>query len=188
MKSFTARVAVTCAAFVLLAGTSFADDVQTDFDHHADFQSYHTYSWGKTKVSDELNADRIKREVDYFLHKEGWQEVPSGGQITLMSTDKIHDEKEAETMYDGMGGGWGMGWGWGGWGWGPGGGFGNETTTTRNVQSAHLVVDMFDSQSKKLLWRGVSQEDLSNNPENNRKKLHQDLAKMFGKFPPKTKD
>ncbi|MGC9159638.1 MAG: DUF4136 domain-containing protein [Terracidiphilus sp.] len=184
MKLRLLLVSMACAVFSLLPATLRADSVKTDFDHKVNFANYHTYSWGAVKVSDQFNAQRIKNSINAALEKKGWKEVPSGGQITIMATDNIHSEQEAEAYYDGLGGGWGMGWGWGGWGM-PGGGFGEMTTGTTHVRKAHVVIDLFDSSSKSLLWRGVSRAELSNNPNENRKHLHQDIAKMFKDFPPK---
>ena len=185
MKLRFAVTALACAVLSLVSVSAFADSIKTDYDHHANFANYHTYSWGTVRVSNELNADRIKRSIDTLLQQKGWKEVASGGQVTIMATDNIHSEQEAETYYNGMGGGWGMGWGWGGWGM-PGGGFGEETTSTTEVRSAHVVIDMFDPSTKSLLWRGVSRGELSNNSNNNRKHLHEDILKMFKDFPPKT--
>jgi hypothetical protein len=50
-----------------------------------------------------------------------------------------------------------------------------------------LTVDVFDSQSKQLLWRGKSSETLSGKADKNEKKLEKDVADMFKKFPPPTK-
>jgi hypothetical protein len=51
----------------------------------------------------------------------------------------------------------------------------------------HLVVDVFDGNSKRLLWRGMASRDLSNNSDKNAKGLNQDIEKMMKNFPPKTK-
>ena len=181
MKSRLLAAILACAAFSLLPAAVRADSIKTDFDHKASFASYQTYSWGNVKVTNQFNAYRIKNSVNSLLQQKGWKEVASGGQVTIMATDNIHNEQEAETYYSGMGGGWG-----GGWGWGPGGGFGDTTTTTMDVRKAHVVIDMFDASSKTLLWRGVSRGELSNNSDTNRKHLHEDIAKMFKNFPPKS--
>lgn len=188
MKLRSAFAVAVCAALLLMAASSFADDIKVDYNHHANFATYRTYSWSSVKVTNQLNADRIKRAMDSLLQQKGWQMVPSGGQVTIMATDNIHTEQEAETYYDGMGGGWGGGWGWGGWGWGGGdGGFGDATTTTNDVRMSHLVIDMFDAKSKSLLWRGVSRGELTDNPNKNRNRLHEDIQHMFKDFPPKGK-
>jgi Domain of unknown function (DUF4136) len=47
-----------------------------------------------------------------------------------------------------------------------------------------LVVDIFDSQTQKLIWRGKQSDALSGNPDKNEKKLTKDIAGMFKHFPP----
>jgi hypothetical protein len=45
-------------------------------------------------------------------------------------------------------------------------------------------VDVFDSHTKKLIWRGTDSDDLSANADKNIKKLAKDIETMFKKFPP----
>jgi hypothetical protein len=170
------------------AAAALADNVRTDYDHGTDFTQYKTYSWGKVQTSDPFYVDRIRQAVDQQLQSKGWQLLPNGGAVTIMATDNVHNQKEVQTLYDGWGGGWGGGWGWGRWGWGGGwgpGGFGTATTTTSNQTVSNLVIDLFDSSSKNLLWRGLATQDLSTNAGKNTKSLDNDIGKMFKNFPPK---
>ena len=89
---------LTCAALLLLCRPLAADNVKTDFDHHADFSQYHTYSWGKVEVSDEFNAQRIQHAVDRELRAKGWQQVPNGGQITLVVKDGVQTAAAARDL------------------------------------------------------------------------------------------
>ncbi len=80
---------------------------------------------------------------------------------------------------------------WGGWGavggarvYGPGV-FGNATTSTTNQPVGHLVVDIFDSSNHQLLFRGISDDNLSKHADKNTKNLNKNVDKMFDKFPPK---
>ena len=175
----------------LLLGSSIpalGDNVRTDYDHSANFTQYHTYSWGKVQTSDPFYVSRIKQAVDQQLQAKGWQLLPSGGSAMIFASDNVHNQKESQTIYDGLGGGWGGGWGWGGWGWGGGWadpGFGESTTTTSNQPVGNLVIDIFDGTSKHLLWRGLATADLSTNADKNTKSLNSDIIKMFKSFPPK---
>jgi uncharacterized protein DUF4136 len=90
---------VASAAVLSFSIRGFADEIKVDYNHHVDFGSYHTYSWNKIQVSNQLSAGRIKRAVNSLLQQNGWQEVPSGAQVTIMATDNIHNEQEAETYY-----------------------------------------------------------------------------------------
>jgi hypothetical protein len=47
-----------------------------------------------------------------------------------------------------------------------------------------LVVDLFDTKTKQLLWRGTSSDTLSNNSDKNIKNLDKGVEKMFKNFPP----
>jgi Domain of unknown function (DUF4136) len=185
---FQASAVLFCAMFLTGAAVPvFADNVRTDYNHQINFAQYHTYTWGNVKTSDPFFVDRIKAAVDKQLQAKGWQLVASGASVTIFATDNVHNQKEAETLYSGFGGGWGGGWGWGGWGWGLGnpGGFGDATTTTFKQSVANLVIDLFDGNSKNLLWRGLATQDLSSNANKNTKSLDSDIARMFKGFPPK---
>ncbi len=178
-------------ATALMGGsvTAFAGKVQTDYDHTVNFSQYNTYSWGKVQTSNPFFVTRIQQAVDKQLQAKGWQLAPTGGSVTVFTTDKIHDQQEVQTMYDNLGGGWGGGWGWGGWGWGGGWGpgFGTDiaTTTTTDHNVGNLVIDLFEGSSKKLLWRGLATDDLSSNDDGNTKMVDGDIKNMFKNFPPK---
>lgn len=48
-----------------------------------------------------------------------------------------------------------------------------------------LILDMYDAQTKQLLWRGTSEDTLSDKPQKNENKLDKAVEKMFKNFPPK---
>lgn len=180
---------------VVLMGSSmaaFAGSVRTDYDHTVNFSKYNTYSWGKVQTSNPFFVNRIQQAVDKELQAKGWQLNATGGSVTVFATDNIHDQQEVQTMYDNMGSGWGGGWGWGGWGWGggwgwanPGFGTGIATTTTVDHNIGNLVIDFFDGNSKRLLWRGLATENLSSNADKNTRMVDDDIKNMFKNFPPK---
>jgi hypothetical protein len=47
-----------------------------------------------------------------------------------------------------------------------------------------LVVDLFDTRTKQLIWSGAASDTLSNNSDKNIKNLDEGVDKMFKKFPP----
>jgi hypothetical protein len=177
------------AAALMGTATAFAGNVQTDYNHAANFSQYQTYSWGTVKATDPFFVTRVQNAINQQLQAKGWRLEPTGGSVTVFATDNIHDQQEIQTMYDGLGGGWGGGWGWGGWGWGggwgPGFGSGIATTTTTDHNVGNLVIDLFDGNSKQILWRGLASANLSSNDARNTKQLDEEIAKMFKAFPPK---
>jgi hypothetical protein len=61
---------------------------------------------------------------------------------------------------------------------------GTATTTESEYTVGTLVVDVFDGKSKNLLWRGIAQDELSDKPDKNIKKLGKASDKLFKNFPP----
>ncbi|HEY3927375.1 MAG TPA: hypothetical protein VGL89_03275 [Candidatus Koribacter sp.] len=58
--NFQIRVSILVALLIALATSGYAIDVKTDYDHHADFSQYKTYSWAKVEMPDPLWNDRVK--------------------------------------------------------------------------------------------------------------------------------
>lgn len=160
----------------LTAGVMLAS-IKTDYSHSANFGQYHTYSWIKAQAGDQLWADRIKRDVDAQLQAKGWTEVPSGGEAAVSAFGSTHNQQSLETYYNGFGGGWFWR------------GFGDDMATTQvvNTPVGTLVVDIFDGNTHKLIWRATSSNTITGNPEKNEKKLEKDVEDMFKKFPPQEK-
>jgi hypothetical protein len=171
MKSLQLFLPTLLAVFTVSA-IALAQEVKTDYDHHANFSQYHTYYWERVKTTDPLWENRIREAVDHALQAKGWQRVDNGGDIALTAVGSSHNEREYQTFYDGMGG-----WRWGG--------FGETTTQVENYPVGSLVLDMYDAHNKQLVWRGVSSDSLSDNPEKNEKKLDKAVDKMLDHFPPK---
>jgi len=158
----------------------FAVITSTDYDHSSNFSQYKTFSWLKVQAGDSLWADRIQQDVDAQLTAKGWTEVESNGNASITAFRSTQEQPTLETFYDGFGGGWG----WRGRGGFGGDGMGMSTTTTEDTKVGTIVVDIFDSQTKQLLWRGKESSDLGNNAEKNTKSLAKDMADLFKRFPP----
>jgi len=161
----------------LFAGKSSAQQVKTDYDRSANFAQYKTYSWEQAKTKDPLDVDRIKSAVNAALAAKGWTQVDSGGDVSVVAMEITRNQQTLNTFYNGFGGGWG-------WRRFGGGGFGEATTTTETYKVGTLVVDLFDTKTKKLLWRGTSSDTLSNNSDKNIKNLDKGVEKLFKQFPP----
>lgn len=174
MRSQKAVLALI-GSILFLVGASSAQQVKTDYDRNANFGQYKTYSWEQVKTKNELLVDRIKNAVNSVLQAKGWTEVDSGGDVSVVAIAMAHDEQTLNTFYDGFGGGWG---------WRGFGDFGDATTTTYTYKVGTLVIDLFDTKSKKLLWRGTASDTVSGNSDKNIRKLNKAVQKMLRRFPP----
>jgi hypothetical protein len=171
------RISMTAAfAAVLFSIPALAQKVETDYDHSVNFSQYHTYSWGHIHATDPLFEGRIREAVDRDLQEKGWQQVPSGGDVTVTAVAIKRNRKEYTTFYDGLG----PGWGWHGWGTGM------ATATVENIPVGTLLVDIYDTKSRHLVWRGLARDQLSDKPEKNTQKLDKAVDKLFSKFPPRS--
>ena len=128
---------------LLLARTSLAQHVKTDYDRSVDFGQYKTYYWEKVQTQDPLWVSRIKDAVNASLAARGWTEVASGGQVAILAIEITRDQQTLDTFYGGFGGGWG-------WRTFGRGGFGIERLDQGERRDelshwlAHTVRPMFD--------------------------------------------
>jgi uncharacterized protein DUF4136 len=169
MKLKTRLTLVTTA--LLLSALAVWAEVTTDYDRNANFARVKTYSWSKVMTQDSLWDQRVKSAVDSQLAAKGWTQVPSGGDVMVCARGVIRDQQELNTFYDGFGRR-------------RFGGFGTSTTTVDTYKVGTLIVQVFDSANKDLLWQGTASDTLSNKADKNIKKLDSNVQKMFKKFPP----
>jgi len=161
-------LAVACGAW--------AQDVKVDYDKAANFGAIKTFSiklgtsWGN-----QIGEKRVMDEFTEALSAKGWKLVPEGGDALVVVHGAGETKRSLNTFYSGMGG-----YGYRGWG----GGMGTATTTESEYTVGTLVVDIFEAKTKSLMWRGAAQDELSDKPEKNIKKLGKASDKMFKDFPP----
>jgi Domain of unknown function (DUF4136) len=156
----------------MLAGESSAQQVKTDYDRNVNFAQYKTYSWERVMAHNPLYVGRIKNAVNAALTGKGWTQVDSGGDVSIVAMQITRDHQTLNTFYDGLGGGWRWE------------GFGEATTSTETFRVGMLVVDLFDTKTKQLVWRGGCSDTLSNNSNKNIRNLDKGVEKMFKQFPP----
>jgi len=65
------------------------------------------------------------------------------------------------------------------WGTVPG------TTNTAVVHKGQLIVDLIDASAKKLAWRGIATEKLSEKQAKLVEQVNTAVEKLFAKYPPK---
>jgi Domain of unknown function (DUF4136) len=171
------RVFVTLAvAVVFFSIPALAQKVETDYDHSVNFNQYHTYSWGHVHSADPFFEQRIRDAVDHELQEKGWQMEPAGGDFTLTAVAIKKNQAEYTTFYDGLGGGWR----WHGWGGGM------ATTMVEKVPIGTLIIDIYDTASQHLVWRGLAYDQLSGKPDKDTKKLEKAVDRLFDKLPPRS--
>jgi hypothetical protein len=173
------KTVVVTGLALAVAGGAWAQDVKVDYDKAANFGAIKTFSiklgtsWGN-----QLGEKRVMDEFTQALTEKGWKVAPEGqadAQVVLHGASQT--KRSLNTFYSGMGG-------YGYRGWGGMGGTGTATTTETEYTVGTLVADIFDKTGKSLLWRGIAQDELSDKPDKNVKKLGKATDKLFKDFPP----
>jgi hypothetical protein len=85
-----------------LALVAFAGEVSTDYDHHADFGRYHTYSWLGVNSGSSLWQERIMNAIDGQLAAKGWTKVASCSDATVSAAGHLTERDTLETYYNGF--------------------------------------------------------------------------------------
>ena len=173
------KLAYIMPAAMIFAGIIYAA-VQTDYDHHANFTNYRTYSWIGDSAGNSLWQQRIMSAVDSEMAAKGLTKVASGGDLGVSAFGRTSERDTLETFYDGF-----PGWGWRASWWGGGGGMATTEVVPQRV--GNLTVDLFDGRAKQLVWRGVACEAIGGKPESNEKKMDHAVDDMFKHYPPKEK-
>jgi hypothetical protein len=108
-------------------------------------------------------------------------EVGKGGDVTISAVAAAQDKQEYATFYSGLGDFlWQRGWG--------SAGFMDGQATVQDIPLNTLVVDMYDTKSYKLLWRGtitLSAADASSKEAD--QKFDKAVTQLISKYPPKFK-
>jgi hypothetical protein len=72
------------------------------------------------------------------------------------------------------------GFGFGPWGWGWGG----PGAVIYTYLQGTLIVDLYDAKTRKMVWRGVATDTVSDKTSTNTEHIDKAVGKMFDKYPP----
>lgn len=181
------RPLILLATVALLAGCATTPAVFTDYDPGASFNQYRTYRWTQRPEGfSPLAEQRLVAAVDAKLRERGWTQS-TNPQVNLVGSIATETRYRMDSFTNAPMWGWG-GWGWGGccWGgpgWGWGGGF-SSTTTMRSYTHGTLVLDMFDAQTQRPIWRGIAMGTVPDSPVAQTNAMQVSIDRMFAQFPP----
>ena len=163
----------------LLVGACSGISTTTDFDPAVDFSGFSTYDWVDSQGEvDNITSSRIRQSVDAAMAARGFTQSSSNPDLAVSYQVSTAERRSFNTVNAG----WGGGYGWGGWGMGMG-----TSTTTENVwQEGSLILGIFDTSSKNLVWTGTATTDIdgSRSPQERQDLIDSAVNKMMGDFPP----
>jgi hypothetical protein len=189
----TAVILAIGLSLVLLVGCSSLQ-VSTDYDPNVDFSTYKTFGWpGGDRPPDDvlaknpLVAKRIESSIGRALEAKGYTMLEGGmPDIVIITHGGVQEKMQVTNYSTGYYGGYG---GYGGYGmydpWGYGG-YGGTRTDVSYYDEATLVIDLIDTETKELAWRGIATKILANtsDPEKVQANIDNAVDKMLATFPP----
>lgn len=166
---------IAALLFLFCAGSVFAQKVNTDWDHDANFSNYKTYAWIESKhpAASDLTNKRIVENINKQLAAKGFKNATDNPDVFVVYNAGVKEQVSVE----------GYDYGYGRYRWG-----GGMTTYTKVVElQGTLVIDLVDAHKKELVWRGTATDTLSDKPEKNAQKIEKATGKLFKNYPPKAK-
>lgn len=166
----------------LAALPATAQKVYIDYAHDFDFESAETFQYVETKdsnVGSQLVDDRIKSLITKELQEGGARMVDSNPDLYITYHVTTEENKVYNTTSTGFGGYGGYYRGWGGWG---GMGMSSAHTTESTFTDGTLIIDAYEPEEKKMVWRGTGTVTLKAKPEKQTKQVEKILAKMGKKW------
>ena len=166
--------------------------VQTDYETSYDFSSLKTYAWleGKApsndiRINNSLIINRVVNAVNSNLQSKGYQLVDKDKADFLVTwfggiENKI--QQEIINSYYGYLGYDSAYWGYRGY-WPR-----YSRSYTYEYQEGTLIIDVADSKSKQLVWRGTGRDymDEKETPEQVTEGINQTVTGILEAFPPGT--
>jgi hypothetical protein len=159
--------------FGLGATPAFAQKVYIDYAHDFDFGSVETYQFVDTEESNSKNPlmhDRIVGAIKRELNDNG-REVSENPDLYITYHITTQENTRYNTTHFGYGG---YGGGWYGWG----GSMGTSTTTATNYTVGTLIIDAYEPNEKKMIWRGTGTVTVKAKPEKQMKQVDNILKKL----------
>ena len=172
------KVFLGLSALLLAAGCS-GISTSTDYDPAVDFSAFSTYEWIDSQGQvDNITSSRIRSSVDALMAERGFSESASSPDLAVSYQVTSAERRSFNTVNAG----WGGGYSWGGWGMGMG-----TSTTRENVwNEGTLILAIFDTGTKNLVWTGSATTDIdgSRSPEDRQRLIDDAVDKMMRDFPP----
>jgi hypothetical protein len=154
--------------------------ISHDYDPDAEFGAYRTFGWiDQTTMEDNRQAmmnlnplveSRIKRAVNEGLAAKGLVLDESDPDLLLMYHVGVQSVTEIRET--------GYGYGWGGYGGG--------NVRADQFEEGTFMLDMVDTASQQLVWRGIAEGVLEENPSpaSLDKSVNDMITRLLQKFPP----
>jgi hypothetical protein len=173
----------------MLALPAFASKPKIQWDPDYDFSAVKSFQWSDTgeaslETSDPFLHRYIINAIEYQLMSHGLTETDTNPDVHVTYHMSIDSDVRVQSMAVGYGfGGYGRR-AWRYWGYGFGGPIFVETETrTVEIKRGSLMIDVWDSDTDELVWRGVAEDiTVSDDPQKMRRNVEKAIEKMAKRY------
>lgn len=173
-------VMVFCAVLITPA---LSQKINVQYDKSLDFSKFKSFAFAEHDVvSRPMLAAAVMGAVQHDLVRVGLKQVTENPDLYVRiygSVDSDMSVTYVDPLYGSMPGIPAFDMTYGMWGMMPGG------TTAVTVRKGELVVDVLNAREKKLVWRGVAREKLSDKKDKLLDQVNTAVEKMFQQYPVK---
>lgn len=182
---------IACGVILLSACAKTPD---WDYDRDANFANYKTFSFvenanlSKNTTNYQISPlmeQRVRDAVVKSMTQQGFKAVETANADVLVNYHASVEKKlDVDTIsYSASMGSYPYNARWSSWGMGY-----NTQTTTREYDVGTLVLDIIDTKTKTLVWRGAKEKRLKKNqsPEKRTEVINTTVTEILSNFPPKT--
>ncbi len=162
---------VLLVAFLTVSG--LAQEVKVNYNQSKDFSTYHTYAWGQkpnaSSVKNPALAQEVRKQINLQLQGKGLKMVAESQNPDLVLV--VSGGSKQQTTYCD---------------YDPSGTIltaGTDLGTAETKTVGALVVDIYDTKAKQVVWRGTALDLLTKNHAKNLKIVDEAVEKMFKKYP-----
>jgi len=158
-----------------------AQKVYVDYDGATAFSQFHTFQFVETREDLRDTAPGVHREVVSALE----QYAVDGGLEAVASDPDVYvayytaDRGSLRLVLSDLGYTYGPDFTPGSY-WD--GGVGTRTPHSYTFKEGTLIIDVWEAETQRLIWRGMATSALSKNKEKNAKKVDKALKKIFKKW------
>jgi len=180
MLTKKSRFLITLSGLFMLAAAANAnaEEAYIDYDQSVDFSTITTFqmadsSNGVLAKQNQLLDQQIHQMIASHLTQLGLKEVTENPDQIITYDATTKENHELTTIP--MGVGFGIGWR-------RFGGMGMATTTETTFTEGTLVIDSYAPGKKQMLWRGIAEASVSENPEETKRHIASSLDRLFEKL------
>jgi len=180
---------------ILIAGCSNRISTDSDYQASTDFSQLKTYRWRDaanttTRQANDIVDERIRTNVEKELSRKGYRHVTQGEVDFLVNYGVTTQEKtdvRSYNTYSGMAPGFSMGYRRGYYRHGYSMAYSSAPEVrTYHYEEGTFVLDLIDSSTDELVWRGSAEGRLKKNLdlEEKQQAAVTIIAKVLEPFPP----